>query len=262
MPIETLAEMYELSSPTIIKILKQYHVKIWSRARLFSPSLDEDYFEQIDSPAKAYFLGLITTDGCVFWKKNGSAFLTISLKASDRYILEAFMSEIRCNRRLVYDRRANCYTATVSSNKVVTDLAKYAVVPKSSLTQLFPSNIPSLYVGDYLRGLIDGDGSYGFYSRPRRRVHKKSVRMCSGSKQFISAFIECISKVAGASQVAILQEESHLFTCAWYSNDDVEAIISLLYAHGGYCLTRKKEIADKIAEEIRQYRDNRTCAAS
>lgn len=262
MPISCLCKEFNLCAPVISKILAQYHVKLWGKAELFSPELNQRYFQYIDSPSKAYFLGLITTDGCVFWKNKKLAVLTIELQSRDAYILEAFMREVKCNRKLVYNPKTDTFAATVSSTQMVQDLEQYKVTQRSSLTQEFPSNIPHEYLSDYLRGLIDGDGSYAFYSRPGRRVHKKAVRMCCANKAFMEAFVDCMAKATGANHATISVEHGPLYTCAWARNNDVEAIIKYLYSHDGYCLHRKKEIADKILDEIRQYRDNRQSAAS
>ena len=172
------------------------------------------------------------------------------------------MREVKCNRKIVYNPKTDTFAATISSTQMVRDLEQYKVTQRSSLTQEFPSNISREYLSDYLRGLIDGDGSYAFYSRPGRRVHKKAVRMCCANKTFMEAFIDCVVKATGAAPVTISAERGVLYTCAWTRNNDVEAIIQYLYSHDGYHLRRKKEIADKILDEIRQYRDNRQSAAS
>ena len=111
--LEQMATKYGISRPSVRKILSQYSVQVWAKEKLFSPNLNEKYFEKIDSHKKAYFLGLITTDGCVFWKNSRRAFLSITLKKSDRYVLEDFMHDICCRRKLVYSDRSDTFTATV-----------------------------------------------------------------------------------------------------------------------------------------------------
>ena len=46
--------------------------------------------EKIDSPDKAYFLGLLAADGCVYRRKNGSksqAMIKLTLQEKDKDIL-------------------------------------------------------------------------------------------------------------------------------------------------------------------------------
>lgn len=260
---EAIAEKYGLSMPTIIKILKQYKVPIWKKAQLFSPNLDEAYFEDINSQDKAYFLGYITADACVFWKNARNAFLTMELHEKDKYILEAFMEAVGCNRKLVANKKSRTLAATVTSTKMVRDLERYHVHPRSSLTQEFWDEVPDAYLASYMRGLVDGDGSFGFYARPGRSVHKKQFCMCSGSKTFMEGFTTKMADALGVTLPRITADtDRNLYDARWLRNDDLETIISFLYSTDGPYLARKKEVADRIVDEIRQYRDNGHKAAS
>jgi len=258
-----IAEKYGVSIPSVVKILSQYGVPMWGMAQLFSPDLDEGYFEEINSQDKAYFLGYITTDGCVFWKDAHHAFLTMELHKKDRCILEAFMKAVRCNRKLVTNQRRDTVAATVTSTRMVRDLEKYCVRPRSSLTQKFWDAVPDEYLASYMRGLVDGDGSFGFYARPGRSVHKKAFRMCSGSRDFIDAFVDKMADALGVSTPRIhVDAARNLYDTGWIRNDDLETIIGFLYSTDGLYLARKKEVADRIVDEIRQHRDNGRLTAS
>lgn len=52
-------------------------------------SLDVDYFKIIDSPKKAYWLGFICADGCIY--KNGGK---LTLMVKDKEICDKFKSDI------------------------------------------------------------------------------------------------------------------------------------------------------------------------
>lgn len=253
--ISAVAEHFKLSSPTVIKVLDEFKVKRWSRAKQYSPELDERYFAKINSHEKAYYLGLLTTDGCVFWVNDKRAVVTITLKSEDRYILKGWMEAIKCNRKIVHNED-DTYTATVTSTAMVKDLEKYNVYPNSSTTQEFSHDIPTKYLPDYYRGLLDGDGSYGYYPRPKRNVHRKIIRMCSGSKKFMREFIETLSEEIDITESSIqYTERDHTYVCGWTTNDDMWALIKFIYSTDGPYMIRKKKIADKIIKEIRQYRD-------
>ena len=66
-----IGQKYNLSVVTIGKILHDNSIKIWSKQDLLKKDLLVDYFQYIDSEYKAYFLGLIYADGCIFTKLNG-----------------------------------------------------------------------------------------------------------------------------------------------------------------------------------------------
>lgn len=262
--IGAIAEKYGLCQPTVVKILSQYHVKLWPKRLLFSPDLKENYFKEIDSQDKAYYLGLITTDGCVYRKNQDFAFLAIELQKEDGYILEGFMKEMRCNRKLVYSKRSNTLTATVTSVDVVHDLERYHVYPQSSLTQRFWAEVPDSYLASYLRGLVDGDGSFGLYARPERPLsRRKQFCMCSGSEVFLEGFIDKLVEALGVMRPRINSDPScNAYDTRWTRKDDLEAIISFLYSASGPYFVRKKEVAERILADIRQHRDNGRLTAS
>ena len=64
-------------------------------------SYDSNFFEKIDSEAKAYWLGFLYADGYIHRNyKNGkikSMSLELSLKSEDRAHLENFLRDIRSN---------------------------------------------------------------------------------------------------------------------------------------------------------------------
>ena len=46
---DEVAQKFKISLPSVIKILKEYKVKIYNKVQLFSPNLNEHYFDIIDT---------------------------------------------------------------------------------------------------------------------------------------------------------------------------------------------------------------------
>ena len=115
MTIKDLCNKFNLCNVTIIKILNKYNIKRYSRTKLFSPHLDEHYFENIDNEEKAYFLGLIISDGCIYSKNNRSQMVAITLQDCDKYILERFVKCIKSNKNITSDGRG-CFGIQILSD--------------------------------------------------------------------------------------------------------------------------------------------------
>ena len=255
MTIKELCDKFNLCNVTIIKILNKYNIKRYNRTKLFSPQLDEHYFENIDNEEKAYFLGLIVSDGCIYSQNIRSSMVTITLQGCDKYILERFVKCIKSNKNITSDGRG-CSEIQILSDIMVNDLRKYGLFENKSLHTIFPKNLPKDLYCHFIRGLIDGDGSISFYNRQNRCCHVKAIRFCQGNKKFVEDFIKFLHDNIGTKMINVYQEKENLWSCAYRANSDMILLINYLYKDATIYLTRKKEKCDLIYKEFLKYKSN------
>lgn len=153
-----IAKQLKISTGSVLRVLKSSNIEIrdstYCQKRIF---LTEDYFENIDSKDKAYFLGLLMADGCISENR-----VIISLQEEDGYILEKFANYIKINKKIKFlnkqkENWKNKYVLNFTSKRMVKDLAKYGIIPKKSHFTYFP-NIPEEFYSHFIRGVFDGDG--------------------------------------------------------------------------------------------------------
>ena len=152
------------SESTVIQVLEEYNIQRPSIGELRRKyDIVEDYFENIDTPNKAYILGLFYADGTV--SKDGRQ-IAISLQERDKSILDALNHEFAGDRKLVFipynDKNPNWqnqYCLSISNKKFNADLRSHGVVPNKSLVLEFPKNIPDKLISHFVRGYFDGDGN-------------------------------------------------------------------------------------------------------
>ena len=125
-----------------------------------------DFFKQIDTEEKAYWLGFIAADGNI--AKDFSC-CSIELKQSDFEHLQKFA---KCFDN--YYTVKKCKREYPSAKILITckqccyDLQQYGITPNKSLTlQVAADKIPLDLQIHYIRGYFDGDGSI-FCSHPNR----------------------------------------------------------------------------------------------
>ncbi len=125
-------------------------------------TIDNDYFTQIDTEEKAYFLGLLGADGNVSKDRDR---IEISLSGDeDRIVLErfkhalGFSGEIK-RKKVNYPNAKPCYRLSFADKKIKVDLVRHGVVPCKSLIYEFNQSIPADLIRHYIRGYFDGDGS-------------------------------------------------------------------------------------------------------
>lgn len=159
----------------------------WSRDLGFihkKHTVNEDYFKMA-SPEMFYILGYISADGNISWNlKKGYYSLTITASKKDKEHLEKVRNLLNSSKPLLYSQSTKSYRLIVNSKQICLDLMKFGILPKKSLTILFP-DLPDKYLKDYIRGYVDGDGSLRYCNRPRSPYFELSI--CSGSMDFIKS---------------------------------------------------------------------------
>lgn len=257
MTFDELVKKFDISIPTIIKIFNKYRVVRYTKSRLYSPNLVEDYFNTIDSQLKAYFLGLIITDGCIYSKNGRTPSVSLTLQKNDAYLIDRFIKEIHSNKVVTADGRGCCEVA-INSSKMVSDLHKYGVQERKSLQAIFPSNLPIDYYPSLLRGIIDGDGSISFYARKGRKCHTKAIRLCSGNEKFLLDIVGFLHRVVDIDTVNVYRDKENLWSIAYRKTASLLKLIDYLYSGAEIYMKRKKELCDLVYAECMKYTNGST----
>lgn len=182
-----IGKKFGCSYNKICKILDEFGIKRTNNG-LRKYNINEEYFDVVDTPNKAYILGLFCADGCNFPPK-GTAF--ISLQESDRKLLEDIRKEIKSEYPLKIIKQENrndngysynnMYTLNMYSVHICKSLEKLGAVQNKSLILKFP-DIPPKYYSHFLRGYFDGDGSIYQYVK---NENNKSIRITfTSTEQF------------------------------------------------------------------------------
>lgn len=187
MALKEVEARFNLSAPTVSKILAA--IPKYSKAKIYNPGLLESFFESIDEERKAYYLGLLISDGNVFQDGTGrQSSISITLDEKDEYILEDFKKTLHSNTKVSHDGRGNSQIA-IRSNIMAEDLSNYGVVPRKSFITYLPTNIPKEMYPHLMRGILDGDGSIQAKQNGTRYLH--SISFC-GSHRLMQEMIEYI----------------------------------------------------------------------
>ena len=132
--------------------------------------LNEKYFDVLDTPEKAYILGFIFADGGIARVRGVSYRLDFSQHANGREVLEFIRKQLQYTGPILYDQPNNLGGTIflrdrlqICSKYLAESLEQYGILPNKSLTLGAPKKLPKQFVGSFLRGLFDGDGSVGMY---------------------------------------------------------------------------------------------------
>lgn len=148
-------------------------------------TLNESFFENIDSEEKAYVLGFVYADGNN--KTQGSG-LMFTLNASDSEILEKIKKALNSDAKiLLYERKdyncGQCAHIDFNSRKISKDLINKGAPPNKTYKIKFPSFIEEKLLPHFIRGYFDGDGC--IWNGKRKKMYVKDSTCKKGYKNRI-----------------------------------------------------------------------------
>jgi hypothetical protein len=159
------------TTKTIYDILRKYTIK--TKEKWEYSNHDHFYFSNIDTPNKAYILGLILSDGWIINKTNQ---IGIQLQEEDIEIIEKIKTEWKTENKILYLQKkpfkgenGNIYypkpmcRICINSPRMIEDLNKLGIVHRKSKIATLPL-ISKKLDGHLFRGIIDGDGSIYWHS--------------------------------------------------------------------------------------------------
>lgn len=244
--LETILELYNqgLNPIRIAEIVGCSHVNIGKRLkkagvifkRDYSKSrhnrvgrykIDDTYFEKIDTEGKAYFLGLMYSDGSV-WENQ------FYLKLKDEDVIQQFKQELRTEapiRRI--DTYQDAYILTISCKKLCVQLVDLGCVPNKTRVIQVPKLRDDLY-RHFIRGFFDGDGCLQLQDK----IYHCRFDITCASKAFLEQLRPLISKHAKTN--GYLGKETNFDV--WhlnYSGHQVVTILDWLYNNSHFYLKRK-----------------------
>lgn len=205
-------------------------------------SYDKNFFENIDTEEKAYWLGFIYADGYVqknTEKRNYE--LGIELQIGDINHLKKFNKSIKGNLEVKtkekFDKRYNHFNThciiRLYSTKIVNDLINLGVIPNKSHVIKFPNIRKDLEI-HFIRGFFDGDGCLQL---DKKRKHHRFDFACA-SIDFVNTLREKIYNNYCINSY-IVQEKSGIYRLNIRGLTNSYLFGKLLYENANIYLDRK-----------------------
>lgn len=166
-------------------------------------NIDEDFFKKINNEAKAYFFGLIITDGGISKSRNS---LSILLIEPDKHILEELCKRLKSSSYLSFidikkkhPKRNNIYRFDRTGKKLLDNLRKIGIAPQKTFSTKYPNEsiLPKNLNRHFLRGVFDGDGAINKDGR---------VDIASASKPFLDGIKNILTKELDISDYCIVEK--------------------------------------------------------
>jgi hypothetical protein len=233
--LKDLAEKYNLRYYTISSNIRKRGVLTNSYGKI---SLNSNIFNKIDTEEKAYWLGFLYADGCIHKNKKGYYKFELGLKESDKNHIEKFKKFISSKHIIKYREKTKSVRLSFADSIFCNDLIKLGCTPKKSLTLSFPTTeqLPKELIRHFIRGYVDGDGSFGLYKTKNRYN-------CIFSLLGTKSFLENLLKVSNIPFIKFHQDSRHSINTKSisYSGNFCYQILEYLYNDSSIFLDRKHE---------------------
>lgn len=215
------------SAEYIRLILKENDVKIKDFSEINKKyNINENFFDHIDSEDKAYFLGMLFSDGNVSKSSNS---ITLKLHNKDIDILNK-LSKLIGKEYLYYSD--NNAILKFSSKNIKEKLINYGCIPNKSLILKYPDIEKSLNK-HFIRGYFDGDGSI---SKSKNNNYHVSI---ISTNDFCNSVKNIIKNETGLiGSISPLRESKITGVLTYGGNRRVKQLLDWLY-DGNLYMDRK-----------------------
>lgn len=160
-------------------------------------SVNDYYLDNIDTPNKAYILGILYADGYNNTIRNR---IVLNLEYTDKLILEQIKNEFEYSGPLLYDKKDGIrkpqYRLSIN-NKRLSEKLEYWGCPKKKTEILkFPKFLDDSLIHHFIRGYFDGDGSIYFTAHGKYKYYGFSI---IGTEDIVFNILEHLKNVLGLS---------------------------------------------------------------
>ena len=202
--------------------------------------MNNHYFDSINSNV-AYILGFIAADGHIDINRRNR--VIVALNQKDKYILEFIKSEICPLNPIRYIEKTNAVSLEFGGRYIVNKIIELGVDPKKININTLDI-IPQEYVGDFIRGVFDGDGCLSL------RYRKRIIKLKNKDKEYES--IEPKFSIVNMSTKLLYDIQNILKTNSIKPDKNTKAyclstcninklkyIYNIMYKNHGFSLLRK-----------------------
>lgn len=244
-----VGEIYNVNWYIIGKILKKCGVTARDDSHKFRKyTIDENYFDNIDTPNKAYLLGLLYSDGCNYPPQHR---VKLELQERDKDILDKINIEIQSNKPLVFNNLnsknenwQNTYRLDITNKHISDRLVELGMVQNKSLILEFPKWLDKSMYAPFLRGYLDGDGHIE-WGKTRFITLVGTTQFCEHVKNFCENDLNIKCSICNAAN-----KNSNTKLLYIHSRDRIKKFLDFIYKDASLYIERKYNVYQKICMEM------------
>ncbi len=235
-----------ISRPSVSKYLRLLGYQTVQAVRY---TIDENYFDLIDTADKAYWLGFILADGNIIKYKDGTFVLRVRLQKRDLNHLKLFATRIGYNGPVDIKKRFDKFYGKVTEKASITICCSHLCrtlvqtgwfdFKKFGVTHIMEM-VPQHFQVHLIRGLFDGDGCLSLIRSKRHKSLQARFSFVDMHKSVVCWMQNWLICELGLNRTSI-QSVKGSFVFLYGGNDQVWRIMARIYELPGCKLQRKYE---------------------
>lgn len=218
---------------------------------------DINIFENGWNSINSYIFGWVMSDGCLMKEGRNKTSYSIRIASNDRKIIEWLHFRL-CIGNKIYKQGERGFIIKYRNKESIDFMRELGLRERKSCNATFP-NVPSEYLGDFIRGYFDGNGSI-ILNHTKYNTYAQ-VSFASGSSAFLYSLKD---------KLANLGIDSHLYkdgrenkNCSYLritKRSELEKLFNLMYEKSDSFsrLERKYKKYDLYLECKPKYRISKT----
>ena len=242
-----IAKEFNTTRTSIRRALRKQGIKILSLSEIHHLRYpkDSNFFKEINTPQKAYWLGFLYADGNV---SNDE--ISLALQISDESHIKKFQQAIGAiNNKIQYpithknDKDFPQVKISFRDEQMAKDLADKGCVPNKTLKLNFPyDKIPKELYSHFIRGVMDGDGNLGWDNYNLKTNFRIGF---TGTKELLEGIKEILKKPE-----LKMENRGKVFYFSINGNKQLLNILAFIYknSYDEIELTRKREKYNEFLE--------------
>ena len=240
-----LSVKYECSLPTIRRMLKINGIIINSIPNK-KYEVNENYFENIDTEEKAYWLGFLYVDGYVRMIHGRSGQLKLKLHQKDKRHIELFRKCLNSTHPIKdgleilkkNNREYKCYYSVLNiySTKMVKDLFNNGCMNNKTFKLKFPEWLREDLIRHFIRGYFDGDGCIYLNNKALDGYFRSKCNFL-GNMGFITKIKEKLENIIG--KIPAIVKRHNIYSLDVNARNKVKELLNYLYDDSTIYLNRK-----------------------
>lgn len=258
--LKSACKMTGVSKSCAEKHLKRDNFKVPPNGQFIQKyNLNENFFEKIDTPEKAQFLGVLYADGTL---SSYNKLISLRLQITDKEYLEKIKNIISSNKNLYFITGKKFIGTTtgkeylgkdtccldITNKKFYEDAIKCGLCPRKTWANLGVPNENILPLGlrkYFILGLFEGDGCISSFDK--NQSYSFSI---AGSEKICQDILKIMSEELSIS--GHFRPISTIYNVTFQRIKDIIKIYHWLYDEAPFCMERKHRKFQDVLEVFKK----------